>query len=84
MFVRTKFYKHLNMKDVFVQVLNIDAVARDGFYATIVWWNQGCMGRPWMVDEEPQRIFIKSTHLPDWKELKWEEFTKPRIQGESR
>lgn len=78
MFTRTKFYKHINMSDVFVQVLSIDSVDQNGFYTRVLWWNQGCMGNPWLIRDESDRIYIKNKDLSLWRKLDWAELSKPR------
>jgi hypothetical protein len=74
-----KFYKHEYSMDLIIEVLKILRIDRESVYFYARYWNQGCKGRPWLVDESEEPIRIPLSDIRRWHEISLDEMTRPRL-----
>lgn len=74
-----KYYSHHYNLELVIEVIKLLKISRQGIDIYARFWNRGCGGRPWLIDEstEPVRVSLEDTEK--WKEIPVEEMVRPRF-----
>lgn len=59
---------HERFKDVFMEIMKLDDHALGDSVLSVRWWNQGFTNDPWLISTKPQKVVIKKTDWPEWRE----------------
>lgn len=64
--MKPAYYKHVNCKDMFIEVLTSQELISGNFYIVYICWITGAMGDPWLATEKTFNNVVLKRDLHNW------------------